>query len=324
MVRPLRAVKAWRFLAKIFVTISLLCIVVIRVDMETVFSNWRSVSGLVLIVPIILMFQTIVAAFRWHLILKTLGEAPPVRISIAIFWAGVFLNSFLPAGLASDGIRVFGSRRAGSGLSSAINSVLLDRMFGVFGMMLVAGAAAPAFARLSGDSALLFAIPILAIVMALGTALLTFLDRPFVKQSQSKIFQFATLLARDVKIFYASPIASCVSLATAIFGSVSQSLAVYVIGCSLSLNLTVLDCLILVPPITLLTSVPLSIGGWGIREGAMVTLLGLVGVFPSKALALSPILGAMTVLASLPGSLALFVRLPALNVTDDIERNPCP
>jgi glycosyltransferase 2 family protein len=297
------------FFAKVVITVGLLYIVVTRADPRAVVVYWYTLSPLVLITPLILILQTVVAACRWHLILRTLGEAPRLRISIIIFWSGIFLNSFLPAGLASDGIRILGSRSAGAGLKSAVNSVLLDRLIGVFGMILVAGAAAPAFARLSGDSSLLYAIPIIAACMVLGTASLTFLDRLLATRQQSRIARLGIQLARDIGTFFRSPAAATWALGAAAFSSVAQSLAVYVIARSLSLDIAFVDCLIIVPPVTLLAGLPLSIGGWGIREGTMVTLFGMIGISPAAALSLSLIFGAVTLLASLPGALAwLFVR----------------
>ena len=53
----------------------------------------------------------------------------------------------------------------------------------------------------------------------------------------------------------------------------------------LQANLAVSDALVFFPPVILLTAVPISISGWGVREGAMVACLALACVSPAKALA---------------------------------------
>jgi hypothetical protein len=58
--------------------------------------------------------------------------------------------------------------------------------------------------------------------------------------------------------------------------------------------------LIFIPVVTVITLVPVSVGGWGVREGALVALLGLVGVPSHTALAFSVLFGVAGILASLP------------------------
>jgi len=55
------------------------------------------------------------------------------------------------------------------------------------------------------------------------------------------------------------------------------------------------------PPVILATVLPISIGGWGMRETAMVFMLSLVGVAPERAFLLSVLMGVVTVVMSLPG-----------------------
>jgi uncharacterized membrane protein YbhN (UPF0104 family) len=65
--------------------------------------------------------------------------------------------------------------------------------------------------------------------------------------------------------------------------------------------LSFFDCLVLMQPVALITALPISIGGWGAREAAMVGLLGLVGVPASAAFVLSVQVGILTTLVALPG-----------------------
>jgi len=60
----------------------------------------------------------------------------------------------------------------------------------------------------------------------------------------------------------------------------------------------------------LATLVPLSIGGWGVREGAMIALLAPLGVTHETALLFSVALGLAIMLASLPGILWIWRRSP--------------
>ena len=82
---------------------------------------------------------------------------------------------------------------------------------------------------------------------------------------------------------------------------------------ALGMAIVPVDCLLLVPPIILFTMVPISLAGWGVREGAMVVGFGLVGVPAADALALSVTFGLVNAVTGLPGGLLWLIgerRLP--------------
>ena len=82
--------------------------------------------------------------------------------------------------------------------------------------------------------------------------------------------------------------------------SLNLSLAAWWVGLSLALPLRFIDYLVFIPAVTLVTLVPVSLGGWGVREGALVALFGLVGVPNHSALAFSVLFGLAGMLGSLP------------------------
>ena len=68
-----------------------------------------------------------------------------------------------------------------------------------------------------------------------------------------------------------------------------------------------MDCLFLIQPVLLITSLPISIGGWGIREAAMIAIFALVGVPSSAAMVLSVQFGLLAMLVSTPGLVLWFM-----------------
>jgi uncharacterized membrane protein YbhN (UPF0104 family) len=65
--------------------------------------------------------------------------------------------------------------------------------------------------------------------------------------------------------------------------------------------------LIFMPTVLFLSMLPISIAGWGVREGAMVGALAVVGVPAHQSLALSICFGLALVFISLPGGLIWFL-----------------
>ena len=60
---------------------------------------------------------------------------------------------------------------------------------------------------------------------------------------------------------------------------------------------------VLVPPIVLVTTLPISIAGWGVRESATVIGFGFIGVAPADALALSVLFGLVQIVMGVPGGI---------------------
>jgi hypothetical protein len=93
----------------------------------------------------------------------------------------------------------------------------------------------------------------------------------------------------------------------ALIAHINLSLAVYVLAVGLNLDVHVLDTLVLVPPVILIMTLPISIAGWGVRETAMVTAFGFVGIDGDSAIVLSIIFGIVTMVTALPGGLVFLL-----------------
>jgi glycosyltransferase 2 family protein len=65
----------------------------------------------------------------------------------------------------------------------------------------------------------------------------------------------------------------------------------FVLGRSVGVPLSFLDCLLLVPPALLLSALPVSLSGWGVREGTLAGMFALVGMAPADIVVVSILYG---------------------------------
>jgi hypothetical protein len=77
--------------------------------------------------------------------------------------------------------------------------------------------------------------------------------------------------------------------------------SVYVLASGLGLNISFLSLVIFLPIVFIVTLIPVSISGIGLREGAFVVLFGTIGIAPDKAMTLSLIWFVSVVIGSLWG-----------------------
>jgi len=91
------------------------------------------------------------------------------------------------------------------------------------------------------------------------------------------------------------------SLGTALCNIAAFVCCAYAVGASLPPA----AALVLVPLVLLSMLIPLTIGGWGLREGAAVALLPVAGTTTAEALAASVAFGLAILVGSLPGLAAI-------------------
>ena len=85
-------------------------------------------------------------------------------------------------------------------------------------------------------------------------------------------------------------------------------LSAWLVARSIDVDVSFWLLAVIAPPVLILSALPISIGGLGVREAAYVGLLGQVGVDVTDAALLSLLTGAALLLASLPGAIGLALR----------------
>jgi uncharacterized membrane protein YbhN (UPF0104 family) len=85
--------------------------------------------------------------------------------------------------------------------------------------------------------------------------------------------------------------------------------AVWSLGRAQGLPLSLADAAVLFAVMVGVALVPFTVGGWGLRELAMVSLFGNHGLSPERALVFSMYFGLTSILGSLPGAVAWIALL---------------
>jgi uncharacterized membrane protein YbhN (UPF0104 family) len=106
----------------------------------------------------------------------------------------------------------------------------------------------------------------------------------------------------------------CLAIGISFCAQSLLAFSIYLAARALGVEVSVADVMAAVPLALLIATLPISINGWGLREGAMVALLGLTGMAADKAFALSVMFGAAQFVAVLPGAAYwVFARPRALD-----------
>jgi glycosyltransferase 2 family protein len=259
----------------------------------------------------LLVLQIPLVGLRWLQIAKILAmrgrQLTWVWMSVA---AGIaqFFGQILPV-IAGDGVRVWFLGRFGDNWRDATISVVIDRCVGI-GLLLAFTFAILLLPSSFGafESGWDKMVVTLAVMLAVGVTCLALSAQLGPKLTSSRY-------GRWVERFFSGARAAVFGSRSALIlgaGCIIHALtiaAVWSLGRAQGLPLSPADAAVLFAVMVGVALVPFTIGGWGLRELAMVSLFGNHGLTPERALVFSMYFGLTSILASLPGALAWMALL---------------
>ncbi|MCP3388906.1 flippase-like domain-containing protein [Bradyrhizobium sp. CCGB12] len=300
-----RPAKALATLAKFAVSIGILVLLLRSQDLSSLKADLLAVKLNMLALAVLLLFaQTFILCHRWILILRAMSVPLGWLAGWRILIISTFFNQVLPAG--GDAVRIWMLRRNGVQWSQTIGSIVADRFLALLALGAVILAGMPFLLPRIRDNSLVFAIVIVLVFACFGLVALVTLERwpsRMIAALPARVVEFAMLVRAPLLAAEGRGML----IAAAIVINLIMVTACYVLAIGLDAPLSPLDAFVLVPLVILSSAVPISIGGWGVREGAMVAALGLVGIASDKALAISVLLGLSGLIVGLFGGLVWLV-----------------
>jgi uncharacterized protein (TIRG00374 family) len=290
-----------------------------RIGAATFIDSIREVPDkAITLAAVLVALQALLAAIRWHLILRYLGIVIAFVRSVQIYWIGMFTSALLPGGVAGDGLRIWMLVRSGSELSPSVNSVLLDRLAALASLLLLVAVGLPWV-----DDRIAASYIRLSVAIALLTGLVTAFAIVFwIRVPQHwlrfRVVRAAMTLFIDFRTLCKSPLLAADIICISILSFILALSAIFILFRSLGASVGLIDTMALSSLVILAASLPISIGGWGVREGTMVGLFGIIGVPPATSLAVSVVLGLLSAAVSMPG-LLLWIRWRHEPVSDRAE-----
>jgi uncharacterized membrane protein YbhN (UPF0104 family) len=185
---------------------------------------------------------------------------------------------------------------------------MLERAATVYALVLLTTLAEPALLQRLSDAPGLWLFPSLTLGATAGLLFLAELDRLPDGWRRWKLVRGFVQLAADTRACFLKPKNALPILVVALLGHVNLAVLMWVLAKGIGAPVGLVDCLVLVPPVILVATLPISIAGWGAREVAMITVFGLIGVPAAQATAMSVLFGISTMLIALPGGVLLLLE----------------
>lgn len=289
---------------KLIVSVALVALLLHQVGVQDAVARLLTMDPLWLAAAIAIMgLQVIICTARWRVVLTAIDAPLKFWEALRFWYVGAFFNQVLPSSVGGDVVRGYLAFKRGLSASAVFSSLFLDRLGTVLALVVLVAAMVPfAVDGLEGGAWFQRVVWLVLAAALVGTAVLMVLDRVAGAFTRFRIVRGVAGLAEDARRVLLRVNSGTGLMGWSLAGHVNLSLVMYALFQGLGVDVSVVDCLVLFPPVLMIQILPVSVAGWGLREGAVVTLFALAGVASDVALAASILFGLALIVVSLPGA----------------------
>lgn len=296
------------FFFKLLISLTLIILLALYVDLtqlvETLYeAKYESLA----LAVILIVFQSVSAGLRWQQSLNLFFEFRNHSKIQKIYFGSVFVNQFMPASVGGDVFRIGILKLAGVPAHVTTSSIILERI-----VMLVSILAIVAIQQIFilQQSLIDVRYIILALILLAATFAFSIYSSDYIANSIAKIKleKFASYYRSTFNKFYGRVINLTFiwkSTALSILGQTFFCIAVFMIISGLNIPLSIGQAFIIGPVILLAATLPISLGGWGIREGITASCFFLLNADVSDGILTGLMISLVTLVAALPGAFFL-------------------
>ncbi|MDD5558505.1 lysylphosphatidylglycerol synthase transmembrane domain-containing protein [Candidatus Methylomirabilis sp.] len=308
------ATKAWQFWLKLVVSIALLALLLAKTDLQALGTLFRSLRISIFFGSILLyLLAQLLSTVRWRCLLQAEKIHLPFWRLILLYYEGMFFNLMLPTAIGGDLVRGYRVSRLTERREASLASILVERLSGFVALAIIGCIAIiPAYAHvndplivwlMAGSAAGMVAL----IASLLSDRLQALFFRLLHGVGLGRFHDTVHRLYEAVQQYWTHRRALLVALGLSL---ILQSMVItifFLISQALNLSVPLRYFFLFVPLISVISMLPISVAGLGLREGSAVYLFSKVGMDSAGAISLSLLWFAVTALCSGLGGIAFLV-----------------
>ena len=281
-------------LLRVCISILLLIFLFSRVDRATLLGVIKGADMPLLFLGLVIFFFNYLFCFlRWAMLLKVVDIRLPLGRLIISYSGSMFFNVVLPSTIGGDLVRSLDLAAHTKKPKEIVATVLLDRLSGYVGLVILAVSALILGRRLIQDTIVFVSIGLLTFLLLLILLVLfnRFVYRKVNQFLESlgtgRIREAIRSLHHQMHIFRNHKAMIVKNLFLSVIVQLTMPLSFYFIGRSLGIHIDLVYFFIFVPIIGAITLLPISIGGLGLRDASTVFFFAKAGVDKDLSFAMS-------------------------------------
>jgi uncharacterized protein (TIRG00374 family) len=301
---------------KIAVSVFLIGWLLQRIGIENILNQFRSVTaGWIIAAFLLFTVSHFLGSFQWWLLLRSENIELPWKKTLGFYFIGLFFNNFLISSMGGDFFRIIDVRRISNNGTGSVSTVFLDRFMGLVVLTGMTVFALPWILIKGGFES---TYQLLFITLLIGWFFLLFFffnksfAKPFAWLIKKIIPKRISVKAREVyrKIHnFGSKKKLVLQVILISIGVQSARIIMhYLAGRSLGISISLLYFFLIIPVVAVMASLPVTIGGIGLRESTAVLLFGWAGVAGEITAPMEFLAYLIAIATSIPGGLYFIIR----------------
>lgn len=279
---------------RIGISIILLIFLFRQVDKKSLWEIIKNVDkGFLLLAFVIFFSNYALALLRWEMLLKAANIHLPLKRITMSFAGGVFFSLFLPSTIGGDFMRSIDLAIHTKKTKEVVATVLLDRLSGYVGLVLVALLAVCLGWRFVQDRVIIISVGIITFILL--AILLVLFNRFFYSKinqllhspSSGKLRESIKNLHQEMHIFKHHKKIILNNLILSLLIQAVAPLTFYIIALSLGIKIKMIYFFVFLPIIGAITLLPISIGGLGLRDATTILFFAKAGLSKDLSFAMS-------------------------------------
>ncbi len=301
-------------LFKIAVSVVLLTYMAHRFGLGAIAESIRSAHPLYLIYALLVFIASgVLGAVQWGILLRFHGIHPGFSGTVSRYFMGLFFNYILPGFVGGDVVRVYHASKVSGRTTRAFSSTLADRVIGL--LVLVLFSLGAFMLMPSGPADDIFPVALVMFLILAGFicvfrvhSLGTFFGRVFGRFIPHGISEKIGAVYREMHELTRSPATLAAVFATSFVIQFTRITVHFLCGKAVGIELGFAYFALFVPLMEIVASLPISVGGVGVRETMGVTLFSTVGVGTSDVVVYSLLATLVGFIGSIPGGIAFALK----------------
>ncbi len=242
----------------------------------------------VVLALLLLVLQSLVVSSRWMMILAKTSLPVPYLMVLRAHYLSLSSSLILPNVVAEPAVKAYFLKKYNVPVSEAVTSVIIDKLFVLIGLFGLTMMTAPLILITYPQTRDWLHVYILVIISMLLLQIILYTG--ILHNFRDLKLKSITNLKKHLDVFKRVIFDKNLSLPGFMLSLLSQFFAicsVYVLSLTMDPGLSFYQCLLFMPPVMLATAIPIAFNGWGIRELAMIYVLGFVNISSEAAFVLS-------------------------------------
>ncbi len=312
---------------KIIISLVLIGFLVNQIGWRSIAAQISRMNSLWLLGSLILFtLSHFIGGYQWYLLLRSQGIALSWSKTVSFYFVGLFFNNILISNFGGDIFRMVDVKRQSDDGPGSVSTVLVDRFMG---LLILSGLAvlSAVWIWMEGSRAVYHVYLILILALVWLALIFIFFKRKWMKpfvwilkrifpeglvSKTREVYQNIVDFSRKPDLFW-----KVVGLSAVIQGM--RIMTHWFIGRSLGSSVSPVYFFMFIPVIAIVSSLPISLGGLGIREQSGVYLFMTAGMLEDQAFSMEFMAYLISIVSSLPGIFIFMMRKSAPQKVESVH-----